>query len=193
MALHRILSRLTLAAAGLAAAAGFDTVFRGSRWVLPVLGAAAIPHVVGSLLGRSRASTITIAASLVAGALFAAWVLVPESTVAGFPAGGAWNELGRLLGHGWDRLRLSDAPFRPGDGAVLLALVASFTASSVSERLAHFIRIGAFLTSSPCGPSALCVEAVLQYALNNRHDKPFAPSRHCSHRVLLYQLPLLCP
>ncbi len=136
----RLLAPLTLAALGAGAALSLARVFDGSGFVLPVLGAALIPFAIGAF-GRHRgwATAVTVAVSLLGLAVYVVYALEPSTTTAGAPLGDTWRAISRQLDHGWHTLRTTPAPAPVTDGAVLLAVIATWLMALISDWLA-FVR-----------------------------------------------------
>ena len=136
----RLLAPLTLAALGAGAALSLARVFDGSGFVLPVLGAALIPFAIGAF-GRHRgwATAVTVAVSLLGLAVYVVYTLEPSTTTTGAPLGDTWRAISRQLDHGWHTLRTTPAPAPVTDGAVLLAVIATWLMALISDWLA-FVR-----------------------------------------------------
>jgi transglutaminase-like putative cysteine protease len=166
----RVLAPVALAALSITAGLCLGRLFDSSRYVLPVVGAAALPHVIGALGRRWRwptALVLAVAAAALAG--YVVWVLAPGATTAGLPLGHTWDEVGRRLSAGWHELRTARAPAPATDGAVLLAVLAVWGMAIVADWLAFTRRaaLGAltpalvmFVWASYLGSSAFRAETV---------------------------------
>jgi transglutaminase-like putative cysteine protease len=128
---------VALAALSVAAALGFDRVFASGRWLGPVVGAALIPHVVGTLARRRHwAAALTGALSLVGLLLYVVFVIELHTTAFGLPGAATFDALGADLRNGWDALRNSRAPAPVTDGALLLAVLATWVMAQIADDLA---------------------------------------------------------
>lgn len=109
-------------------ALAFDRVLAGGRWVLPLLGAAVLAHLVGLAgrafrlgpLGTGIASGVTLLVMLL--------VLAPSP--------GSPGSLADAIGAGW-RVVLDDpAPIRATDGMIILAVLVVWIAAALADQLA---------------------------------------------------------
>jgi transglutaminase-like putative cysteine protease len=136
----RLLAPVTLAALSVGAALTLGRVFDSGEFALPVVGAALLPHVVGAFGRRRRwptaATTLASAAVLLA---YVVWVLELPSTHYGLPLGATWNAIDAHVRSGWQTLRTSPAPAPVTDGAVLLAVLATWAMAATADWLA-FVR-----------------------------------------------------
>ncbi|MEX1008216.1 MAG: DUF3488 and transglutaminase-like domain-containing protein [Acidimicrobiia bacterium] len=133
----RVVAPFALAALSTAAALSLSRVFDSGRFVLPVLGAALIPHAVGALARRLRWSTaIWLVLVVVALAGYIVWVLAPSTTWFGIPTGDTFDTLGQQLRDGWQLLRTAPAPAPATDGTMLLAVLVTSTVATVADWLA---------------------------------------------------------
>lgn len=133
----RVVAPFALAALSTAAALSLSRVFDSGRFVLPVLGAALIPHAVGALARRLRWSTaIWLVLLVVALAGYIVWVLVPSTTWFGIPTGDTLDTLEQQMRDGWHLLRTAPAPAPVTDGTKLLAVLVTWTVATVADWLA---------------------------------------------------------
>ncbi len=145
----RVVAPFALAALTAAAALSLSRVFDSGRFVLPVLGAALIPHAVGALARRLRWSTpIWLVLVVVALAAYILWVLVPSTTSLGIPTGDTVDVLGQQLRDGWHLLRTAPAPAPVTDGTIVLAVLVTWTVATVADWLA-FRRHGTLAAVAP--------------------------------------------
>ena len=136
----RLLAPIALAALGAGAALSLARVFDGGGFVLPVLGAAFLPFVIGAF-GRHRGwpTAVTTSLSLLALVVYVVYALERSTTTAGAPLGDTWHAIGHQLDHGWHTLRTTPAPAPVTDGAVLLAVIVTWLMALCSDWLA-FVR-----------------------------------------------------
>ncbi|HEY3186447.1 MAG TPA: DUF3488 and transglutaminase-like domain-containing protein [Solirubrobacteraceae bacterium] len=119
------------------AALSLGRVVDSSRFVLPVLGAALLPHALGALVRRRGwPAWIGVALSLLGLCVFVVLALEPSTTTLGIPGADTWHALDRQLSGGWHLLRTAPAPAATTDGAVLLAVLAVWTMAAVADFLA---------------------------------------------------------
>lgn len=133
----RLLAPLTLAAVSIGASLSLARVFDSGEFVLPVIGAAVLPHAVGAFCRRRRWPTaLALGISLLALIAYIVWALEPSTTRYGFPLVDTWDTIGRHLRNGWETLRTTPAPAPVTDGAVLLAVVATWIVATSADWLA---------------------------------------------------------
>ena len=133
----RFLAPLALAALSAVAALSLGRVVDSSRYVLPVLGAALLPHALGALCRRRNWSVwIAVAASLVGLAVFVVLALEPSTTTFGLPGADTWRALDHQLTDGWHLLRTAPAPAPTTDGAILLAVIAVWCMAAIADDVA---------------------------------------------------------
>jgi len=91
----RVLAPITLAALSAGAALSLGRVFDGRGFVLPVLGAAVLPFVIGAF-GRHRSwpTAVTVSLSALALVLYVVYALELSTTTAGVPLGTTWRTIG---------------------------------------------------------------------------------------------------
>jgi transglutaminase-like putative cysteine protease len=134
----RLLAPLALAALSVSAALSVGRVFDSSRYVLPVVGAALLPHAVGAVGRRWRwaAPLVLLAGALVLLA-YVVWAIVPSTTSAiGLPGSATWHAIGHDLRTGWQALRTKKAPAPASEGAILLAVLAVWAMATTADWLA---------------------------------------------------------
>ncbi len=133
----RLFAPLALAALSAVAALSLGRVVDSSRYVLPVLGAALLPHAIGVLFRRRNWSVwIGVAATLVGLGVFIVLALEPSTTTLGIPGADTWRALDRQLTNGWHLLRTAPAPAPATDGAILLAVIAVWCMAAVADWVA---------------------------------------------------------
>ena len=133
----RLFAPLALAALSAVAALSLGRVVDSSRFVLPVLGAALLPHALAALCRRYNWSTwIGVAATLVGLAVFVVLALEPSTTTFGLPGAETWHALDRQLTNGWQLLRTAPAPAPATDGAILLAVIAVWCMAAIADWVA---------------------------------------------------------
>jgi transglutaminase-like putative cysteine protease len=128
---------LALAALSAAAALSLGRVFASASFVLPVVGAAVLPHALG-LVARRRGwrTAVVLALSLLGAVLYAIWVVEPSTTRLGIPTPTSLDALGGLLQDGYDDLRTAVVPAPVTDGALLLAVLATWVMAQTADLLA---------------------------------------------------------
>jgi transglutaminase-like putative cysteine protease len=133
----RVVAPFALAALSIAAALSLSRVLDSGRFVLPVIGAALLPHAIGALARRLRWSTlIWLGLMVVALDAYVVWILVPSTTWLGIPTSDTLDTIGQLLRDGWNLLRSAPAPAPVTDGTILLAVLATWTVAAVADWLA---------------------------------------------------------
>ena len=120
-----------------AAALSLSRVFATDRFVVPVLVAVVLAHA-GGAVARWRGFPLWATVLLQVGVLLAFVLLVrgPEFDLLGITIGGSDQSLATQLERGWDLLRTAPPPAPATDGALLLAVVASYTVAAVGDWLA---------------------------------------------------------
>ncbi len=135
-----------LAAVSATVALSFGRVFASDRYVLALLGAAVLPHLIGWVV-RSRGGTpaVGVAASAVGLAGYSIWGLAAGTTTAGLPGADTFDALARRAEHGWDVVQQRAVPLPATAGTVLLAVVVVWIAASIADDLAfrHRAALGA--------------------------------------------------
>ncbi|MDQ1429709.1 MAG: hypothetical protein QOF40_311 [Actinomycetota bacterium] len=130
----RLFAPLALAALSAVAALSLGRVVDASRYVLPVLAAALLPHLLGAVFRRRNWSVwIGVAVTLVGLAVYVVAALEPSTTTFGLPGADTWHALDAQLTNGWQLLRSAPAPAPTTDGAILLAVIAVWCMAAVAD------------------------------------------------------------
>jgi transglutaminase-like putative cysteine protease len=130
----RLFAPLALAALSAVAALSLGRVVDSSRFVLPVLGAALLPHLLGVLFRRRNWSVwIGVTATLVGLAVYVVLALEPSTTTFGLPGADTWHALDAQVTNGWNLLRTAPAPAPATDGAILLAVIAVWCMAAIAD------------------------------------------------------------
>ena len=133
----RVIAPFALAALSVVAGLSLGRVFDSAEFVLPVVGAAVIPHALGALSRRRGWSAWTwLALVAVALALYVGWALLGHTTWFGLPRGETFDALSDRLREGWHVLRREPAPVPVAGGTELLAVLATWTVATVADWLA---------------------------------------------------------
>ncbi len=133
----RLLAPITLAVLSAVAALSLGRVVDSSRFVVPVVAAALLPHAIGALCRWRKWSVgITILLTAVGLAGFVVYALVPASTTVGLPGTATWHALDQQFNAGWHLLRTAPAPAPTSDGAILLAVIAVWCMAAIADWLA---------------------------------------------------------
>jgi transglutaminase-like putative cysteine protease len=145
----RIAAPLALAALSLVAALSLGRVVDSGRFVLPVVGAALLPHALGALV-RWRAWPAWVGWLLAAVGLAVYVVLALEgsTTTLGVPGAATWHAISTQASGGWHLLRTAPAPAPTTDGAILLAVIGVWCMATLADWLA-FTRETALAALSP--------------------------------------------
>jgi len=145
----RLVAPLALAALSVVAALSLGRVVDSTRFVLPVVGAALLPHALGALT-RRRGWSGWVGALLAAVGLvvYVVLALEPSTTTFGLPGADTWHALDTQLSGGWHLLRTAPAPAPATDGAILLAVLAVWVMAAFADWLA-FARHTALAAVSP--------------------------------------------
>jgi hypothetical protein len=132
----RLAAPLALAALSVVAVLSLGRVVDSGRYVLPVVGAALVPHALGALV-RWRGWSVWIGAALAAAglAVYVVLVLEPSTTIAGLPGADTWHAIETQLSGGWHLLRTAPAPAPATDGAILLAVLAVWVMAALADWL----------------------------------------------------------
>jgi transglutaminase-like putative cysteine protease len=145
----RLLAPLALAVLSAVAALSLGRVVDSSRFVLPVVGAALLPHALGVLVrGRGWSTWIGWIVAALGLAIFVVLALEPSTTTFGVPGAETLHALDRQLSGGWHLLRTAPAPAPATDGAILLAVLAVWCMAAIADWLA-FVRQTALAAVSP--------------------------------------------
>jgi transglutaminase-like putative cysteine protease len=133
----RFAAPLALAALSVVAALSLGRVVDSSRFVLPVLGAALLPHAIGAVVrGRGWSSWIGWVLAAVGLAVYVVVALEPSTTTFGIPGAGTWQAIDGQLSGGWHLLRSAPAPAPTTDGAILLSVLAVWCMATFADWLA---------------------------------------------------------
>jgi transglutaminase-like putative cysteine protease len=145
----RIAAPIALAALSVVAALSLGRVVDSSRFVLPVIAAALLPHALGAVV-RWRGWSVWLGWLLAAVGLVVFVVLALETptTTVGLPGGDTWHAIGTQLDGGWHLLRTAPAPAPTTDGAILLAVIAVWCMATLADWLA-FGRQTALAATAP--------------------------------------------
>ncbi len=147
----------------------FFSLFAGSKWILPVLGAALGGIAVTAALERLRVPEVLRAlASAVAGIWFLAIFIVPNSLKFGFPNVG---RLMKVAGAAWTSATESATLLKPGPGILLLTCAGVWLAVLISAPVAIGSRpvfaalpwIGVFTMTSSAGAPGNRLFAVIVF------------------------------
>ncbi len=133
----RLLAPFALTALSAAAALSLGRVFATERFVVPVLVAVVLAHGSGAL-ARRWSFPLWATALLQAGVLigFVVVALGPRYDVVGVTLGSSDVSFATQLERGWNLLRTAPPPAPVTDGALLLAVIATYTVAAVADWLA---------------------------------------------------------
>jgi transglutaminase-like putative cysteine protease len=159
------LATLALAALSTAAVLTLGRVFQSGRFVLPVVGAVLLAHLLG-FVARTRGWSLVDALSLsMTGlAVYLIWVLAPHTTLYGIPTLDTFRVLADRLGEGVHELRTAVVPAPATDGAIVLSVLVGWFMAATADALAFWrhATIGAvapalalFVWASTLGTDAL--------------------------------------
>src|SRR4051812_24999108 len=145
----RLVAPLALAALSAVVALSLGRVVDDSRFVVPVVAAALLPHGLGALV-RWRGWSVWIGWLLAAAGLvvFVVVALEASTTTLGLPGADTWHALETQLSGGWHLLRTAPAPAPTTDGAILLAVLAVWCMAALADWLA-FSRQTALAAGAP--------------------------------------------
>ena len=133
----RFLAPVALAALSMVAALSMGRLLDSARFVGPVVGAALLPHALGALYRRLRVPIVAaVGMSALALALYVTLALERSTATFGFPNGDTWAAFERQLNGGWHLLRTQTAPAHTTDGAILLAVLATWCIAAFADFLA---------------------------------------------------------
>jgi transglutaminase-like putative cysteine protease len=145
----RFLAPIALAALSIAAALSLGDVVESNRFVLPVIGAAVLPHAIGALTRwRGWSKWIGLALTVAALVVYVVVALEWSTTKLGVPTADTWHTIDRQLSGGWHLLRTAPAPAPTTDGAILLAVLAVWCMAAFADWLA-FWRQTALAATAP--------------------------------------------
>ena len=159
------LATLALAALSTAAVLTLGRVFQSGRFVLPVVGAVLLAHLLG-FVARTRGWSLVDALSLsMTGlAVYLIWVLAPHTTLYAIPTLDTFRVLADRLGDGVHELRTAVVPAPATNGAIVLSVLVGWFMAATADALAFWRRatIGAvapalalFVWASTLGTNAL--------------------------------------
>jgi transglutaminase-like putative cysteine protease len=145
----RVLAPLALAALSVVAALSLGRVVDASRFVVPVVAAALLPHALGAVV-RWRGWSVWLGWLLAAVGLvvYVVLALEPSITGVGLPGADTWHAIETQVSGGWHLLRTAPAPAPTTDGAILLAVLAVWCMATLADWLA-FSRQTALAAVSP--------------------------------------------
>lgn len=135
------LSTLALAALSAAAVLTLGRVFESGRFVVPVVGAVLLAHLLG-FVARTRGWSLVDALSLsMSGlAVYLIWVQVPHTTLWGIPTADTFRVLAERLGDGVHELRTAVVPAPATNGAILLSVLVGWVMAAMADALAFWRR-----------------------------------------------------
>ncbi len=173
MASRTALPALSLAALSTAAVLTLGRVFESGRFVLPVVGAVLLAHLLG-FIARTRGWSVVDALSLsMSGlAVYLIWVLAPHTTFYGIPTADTFRVLADRLGDGVHELRTAVVPAPATNGAIVLSVLAAWAMAATSDALAFWRRatIGAiapalalFVWASTLGTDSLATRTTAAF------------------------------
>jgi transglutaminase-like putative cysteine protease len=133
----RLLAPFALAALSAVVALSLGRVVDSSRYVVPVLAAALLPHALGALV-RARAWRAWLGVALTLGGLAVFVVILVELSRAtpGVPGADTWRAFNDQVTNGWHLLRTATAPAATTDGAILLSSIAVWGMAALADWLA---------------------------------------------------------
>jgi transglutaminase-like putative cysteine protease len=167
------LPSLALAALSTAAALTLGRVFESGRFVLPVVAAVLLAHLLG-FVARTRRWSLVDALSLSASglAIYLIWVLAPHTTLYGIPTADTFRVLADRLGDGVHELRTAVVPAPATNGAIVLSVLVVWSMAVTADALAFWRRatIGAvapslalFVWASTLGVDSLATRTTAGY------------------------------
>ena len=135
------LATLALAALSTAAVLTLGRVFQSGRFVLPVVGAVLLAHLLG-FVARTRGWSLVDALSLSMTGLAAylIWAQAPHTTLYGIPTVDTFRVLADRLGDGVHELRSAVVPAPATDGAILLSVLVGWVMAATADALAFWRR-----------------------------------------------------
>lgn len=130
------LAPFALAAVSVTAALNLARVYRGG-FLVPIVLAATIPHLLGALLRRRPLAVLLEAVvPIVALGLFLIWATPDNHTVLGLPTGDSFRALSQALSHGARELSSAVVPVAAHGGILLLGLAATWLVAQLADALA---------------------------------------------------------
>ena len=135
------LATLALAALSTAAVLALGRVFVSGRFVLPVVGAVLLAHLLG-FVARTRGWSLIDALSLsMSGlAVYLIWFQAPHTTLYGIPTADTFRVLADRLGDGVHELRTAVVPAPATNGAILLSVLVVWVMAATADALAFWRR-----------------------------------------------------
>ena len=142
-----VASEVALTVLTLAAALSFGRLFSDGSFLLPVAVAAIAAHAIAATCRRlalpaPAAVLITIASVFV----LTAWLVLPETTVAGIPWSGTWTAMREQASQALAQFREVVAPAPVTDGFLVATVIGTMVAAYLSDWAAF--RIGATFESA---------------------------------------------
>ena len=135
----RLVAPFALAALSVVAALSLGRVVDSDRFVLPVIGAALVPHAIGALVRwRGWSKWLGLLLTAIGLVVYVVLALEPSTTTLGIPGADTWHAIERQLSGGWHLLRTAPAPARTTDGAILLAVLAVWCMAALADWLAFW-------------------------------------------------------
>ena len=129
---------ITRAGLTLAAGLGLARVFEGGAWVWAIALAALVPAAIMRFASvRHWSPFVAFGLTVVVGAWLAVVVDTPSETFLGIPGGSAFSTFGHDLSRSAHILRTATVPVPPVAGAILLAFVATYVVSLMTELIAR--------------------------------------------------------
>ena len=167
------LPALALAALSTAAALTLGRVFASGRFVLPVVAAVLLAHLLG-FVARTRGWPLVDALSLsMTGlAVYLIWVLAPHTTIYGIPTADTFRVLADRLRDGVHELRTAVVPAPATNGSIVLSALVVWVMAAAADALAFWRRatIGAvapslalFVWASTLGTDSLATRTTAGY------------------------------
>jgi transglutaminase-like putative cysteine protease len=167
------LATLALAALSTAAVLTLGRVFQSGRFVLPVVGAVLLAHLLG-FVARTRGWSLldALSLSMTGLAVYLIWVLAPHTTLYGIPTLDTFRVLADRLGDGVHELRTAVVPAPATDGAIVLSVLVGWFMAATADALAFWRRatIGAvapalalFVWASTLGTHALATRTTASF------------------------------
>jgi len=169
------LATLALAALSTAAVLTLGRVFASGRFVLPVVGAVLLAHLLG-FVARTRGWSLIDALSLsMSGlAVYLIWFQAPHTTLYGIPTADTFRVLADRLGDGVHELRTAVVPAPATNGAIVLSVLVVWVMAVTADALAFWRRatIGAvapalalFVWASTLGTNSLATRTTAGFLI----------------------------
>jgi transglutaminase-like putative cysteine protease len=145
----RIAAPFALAALSVVAALSLGRVVDSGRFVVPVVGAALLPHALWALVRwRGWPAWLGWLLTALGLAAYVVFALEGSTTTVGVPGGDTWHAITTQVSGGWHLLRTAPAPAPATDGAILLAVLAVWCMATFADWLA-FTRQTALAAAAP--------------------------------------------